>query len=162
MEVRELCYMLAYFISFGWDTFLTHIKSWYLIFIVLLKGLENVWRTWRQSARFLKARRAKINKLLSQKQIGDWSEIFNKSLSQNCIGETKQKFMQTILGSSEPIEINLKLTKSKRNAHFIFYKHFIFCGNIRGSNSNSLINWWDISHLNLCMFNCSLPHQKQE
>ena len=102
-----------------------------MIFIVLLEGLENVWRTCRQSARFLKARRAKINKLLSQKQIGDWSEIFNKSLSQNCIGKTKQKFMQTVLGSSEPIKINLKLTTSNRNAHFIFYKRFIFCGNFR-------------------------------
>ena len=63
----------------------------------------------------------KINKLLSQKQIGDWSEIFNKSLSQNCIGETKHKLCR--LGSSEAIELNLRLTTSKRNAHFIFYIH---------------------------------------
>ena len=61
----------------------------------------------------------KIDKLLSQKQIDNWSEIFNKSLALNCIGEAIHRFMQTILGSSEPIEMNLKLTNSKRNAHFI-------------------------------------------
>ena len=43
----------------------------------------------------------------------------------------RQKNNLCRLGSSEAIEINLRLTTSKRNAHFIFYVHFIFLGNFR-------------------------------